>query len=397
MKRVVVTGLGSVTSLGNDTETMWEKLKQGESGVATLKENGFGKSSVKIGAEVKRFVPPKGFEDYDPLVQYAVSASREAVRDSGLDFEKQDMERIGCFVSSSKGGMVSLMRAFDSNGKGFVENYIPSSVSSSIADLFGVKGPCSSSSAACATGIMSVLSAVKSIEYGECDAALAGSSEESLVPLILSGFDSMGVLANDGGEPSKAMKPFSRDREGFVIGSGCGVVILEDRERALGRGAKIYGEILSIISGADAFHITGFDPSSESVEYAMNEALKKACILSSEIQYINAHGTATKMNDFLETMAIKKTFGNYADKISISSTKPATGHMLGAAGIIEAIITLLAISDSYVPPTLNLRNADPECDLDYTPNEGRNRRIENAMSLSFGFGGHIGVIILGRN
>ncbi|MEW5768332.1 MAG: beta-ketoacyl-[acyl-carrier-protein] synthase family protein [bacterium] len=386
MKRVVVTGLGVVTPIGIGKDEFWENLCQGKSGVE-------GET-----AEVRDFEIKQEYVEYDRSIQFALKASAEALVDSGLfGALERDEERAkaGVIIGSSKGGLGSLMQemaGFVRGGPAAVsghlyDNFLPNMAASRVAAAFGFHGPSEGIAAACATGAIAIIQAYNLIREGRAEVMLAGATEASLVPLILAGFRNMGVIS------SSLCRPFDRNRDGFIPGEGCGVVVLESLERAEKRGAKVYAQIKGYALAADACHPTTFHPSGVSIAGAIKRALHQAQLHPSEIDYINAHGTGTRHNDPLETRGIKMALGEDAFTASLSSTKPLTGHLLGAAGSVEFIVCLLAMEVGFVPPTINLKNPDPECDLDYTPLKGKSRHIRNALSLSFGFGGHISVLI----
>jgi 3-oxoacyl-[acyl-carrier-protein] synthase II len=376
MRRVVVTGIGMLTYLGTTIEENWLKIKNGESSI-----------SSETSGIINKFIISN---ENDPSIEYTLYTTKCALKDAKLDLDNYDSTRIGCFVSCSKGGMWTFWNRGKNVSRNFLQNFLSSSVGSFIGSTFGIKGPVLNLAGACATGVQSILFASNFIKRGDCDIAIAGSSEASNIPLILSGFNNMGVLTKD------KMRPYDRKRDGFIIGEGCGIVILESEEIALSRNAHIYCYVKGGYISNDASYTTSFNDNGENIAFAINRALENAGVNSQDIDYINSHGTATKINDIVETRAIKKSFHRFAKEISISSTKPVTGHLLGAAGSVEFIISILAMNNSFIPPTANLENPDEECDLDYTPNVGRSRKVENFMSLSFGFGGHIGVIIGGR-
>ncbi|MFH1824495.1 MAG: beta-ketoacyl-[acyl-carrier-protein] synthase family protein [Candidatus Firestonebacteria bacterium] len=369
MRKVVVTGIGMLTGLGETLKENWLKIKKGEQHLKMLNYITNGN---------------------DPSIEYALQTTKYALKDAGLDLNNYDRTRIGCFVSSSKGGMVTFWNKEKNISKDFLQNFLSSSVGSFISSTFGIKGPVLNLVGACATGVQSILFATNFIKRGDSDLAIAGSSEASSIPLILSGFNNMGVLTKN------KMRPYDKDRDGFVVGEGCGIIILESEEMALRRNAHIYCYVKGGCLTNDATHITSFNDNAESISLAISKALGNAGVSAEEIDYINSHGTATKVNDVIETKAIKRSFHKFAKKVSISSTKPITGHLLGAASSVEFIISILAMKNSFIPPTINLENPDEECDLDYTPNIGKSKIIRNFMSLSFGFGGHIGIIIGGK-
>lgn len=389
MRRVVVTGIGLVTPLGNNVDSTWTKIKNGITGFGFVEFN--GKFPFKaIAGRVRDFVVNDYVKHNDRFIQFAFSAAEEAIKDSDL---KINAERTGCVVSSSKGGMEVF-----SNGKSenFLENFLPHMAASTISKFFNLAGPIEALSCACATGGYSIVEGIKFIEEDRCDMVIAGSSEASIVPLIIAGFDKLGVLSMERENIELAILPFDKRRSGFVISEGAGILVLEELQHAINRSAKIYCEITGYAVTSDAYHIASFNPCSESIVKAINLSLKKANLTHTDIDYINAHGTGTIMNDKLETKAIKNSFGEYAKNLSISSTKSMTGHLLGASGSVEFIFSILAMRDNFVPPTVNLEISDPECDLDYTPNKGIQKRIKNVMSLSFGFGGNV-VSLIGNS
>lgn len=391
MKQVVVTGLGVVTPLGIGKEKFRQNLRAGKSGVEAET------------AEVRDFEIEEEYAGYDRSIQFALKASSEALVDAGLlsgksvSFEKdEEREKAGVIIGSSKGGISSLMQEmarFVTEGPGglsghLYENFLPNMAASRVAAAFGFHGPSEGIVAACATGAISIIQAYNLIRTGRAEVMLSGATEASLSPLILAGFRNLGVLS------ASLCRPFDRNRDGFIPGEGCGVVVLESIERARNRGAKIYAEIKGYGLSADACHPTSFHPSGDSIAMAIKKALHQAKLYPSEIDYINTHGTGTKVNDPLETKGIKTALGKYALSTSLSSTKPLTGHLLGAAGSVEFIINLLAMEGGFVPPTINLEDPDPQCDLDYTPLKGKSKQIGSALSLSCGFGGHISALFI---
>ncbi len=403
MKRVVVTGIGVITPIGVGKEAFYRSLKRGVSGVGPISRFDTSPFSVKVAAEVKDWPPgdyrESDFLSRDRFIQFSLVASDQAIRDARIKINGSSRKRMGVLISSSKGGMETferVNRVFIEKGPSeippaFLSNFLSSSASSLVAERLKAGGPVSNVVSACATGTHSIMRAAEMIREEETPVMLAGSSEASLTPLILAGFSSMGALSK---RNEKTPSPFDKERDGFVIGEGAGVVVLESLEHALIRRAHIYGEIAGYAWGADAHHMTSFDPGGDSIARAIEEALNKAGLFSSELSYINAHGTATQQNDRVETVALKKALGRDVYSIPISSTKSMTGHLLGAAGSVEFIACLLALEKNFIPPTINYEHPDPDCDLDYVPNRAREREIENAISLSFGFGGHIGALIV---
>ncbi|MBN1621222.1 MAG: beta-ketoacyl-[acyl-carrier-protein] synthase family protein [Endomicrobiales bacterium] len=373
MNKVVVTGIGLVTPLGFGREKTWSELLSGKSAISPDNSN-----HGMLCAEVKNFPVPKEVR----LTSMAFLAASEAIKDSNP--EGVLPENFGCTVSVSKPNL----GASDSNKINFSEIFLQSTLGEQLYRIFRLKGPLQNIVAACVTGTHSVILAAEWIEKGICDMVLAGACESSMYPLYLAGFKSMGVLAK------KTVSPFDKKREGFAIGEGAGIFVLENKQKAVMRGAKIYGEISGWAMSNNVCGSVAFNSEGKVISQAIDKALVKSG--SDKVDYINAHGTATKLNDHIETKAIKKSFGKKTESIPVSSTKAATGHLLGASGAVELAFCLLALRDHVVPPTLNLHNPDPECDLDYTPNKSRSMLMQRAMSLSFGFGGQIGVLIVNK-
>ncbi|MFB1081375.1 beta-ketoacyl-ACP synthase II [Jeotgalibacillus sp. JSM ZJ347] len=403
-RRVVVTGLGMVSPLGNDVETTWKNIVDGKSGVGELTRLNQEDFPAKAVAELKDF----NIEDYierkearkmDRFTQYAIVASREAVKDSSLDIAS-NAERVGVWIGSGIGGMETFEKQFETFQKRgykrvspfFVPMMIPDMAAGQVSIDLGAKGMNSCTVTACASGTNSIGDAFKVIQRGDADAMITGGSEAPISQMAMAGFVANTALTlND--DVTKASRPFDKNRDGFVMGEGAGVLVLEELEHALARGAKIYAEITGYGSTGDAYHITAPAPGGEGGVRAMRQSLEDAGVKPEEIGYINAHGTSTPYNDKYETMAIKEVFGEHAYKLAVSSTKSMTGHLLGAAGGVEAIFTVLALKNSILPPTINLEEADPECDLDYVPNEARKQEIQAAVSNSLGFGGHNATIV----
>lgn len=407
--RVVITGLGAITPLGNDVASFWEALKAGKSGVAPITRFDTKDHSVKIGAEIRNFNPADYIEEkevrrLDPFVHYGVAAAKQAVKDSGIDFAACERFRCGAIVASGIGGLHELQeqnRKFIEKGPSrispfFVPKMMLNGASGQIAISFGLGGPNWGVASACASANHAMGSALRTIQYGDADVMITGGTEAALTYLSIAGFANMGALSARNDQPEKASRPFDKNRDGFVMGEGAAMFVFEKLEHALARGARIYAEVLGIGNSDDAYHITAPDPDGTGGAYAMGQALKDAGLRPEQISYINAHGTSTPLNDKIETLAIKKTFGDYARKIPISSTKSMVGHLLGAAAAVELCATILSIRDGIVHPTANYETPDPECDLDYVPNHARKVNVEYAMSNSLGFGGHNSAIVVGK-
>ena len=405
-RRVVVTGLGIVSPLGLGVDENETALFEGRSGVDYIKtftpDENF---SVKIAGEVRGFDPAdyidhKEIKKMDRFIHYAVACSKMALEDSGIEINEQNAERVGVIVGVGLCGLPTLEKYHDIlNEKGvkkitpfFIPMLIANLASGQVSITMGAKGPNSCVVTACATGTHSIGEAARLIQYGDADAMFAGGTESVITPLCVGGFNAAKALSTRNDDPQGASRPFDKDRDGFVIGEGCGVVMLEELEIAKKRGAKIYGEVIGYGLNGDAYHITATAPNGEGAARCMNLALKNAGINKEDVDYINAHGTSTGA-DATETQAIKTAFGDHAYKLAISSTKSMTGHLLGAAGGIEAIFTLLAMQKGVIPPTINYTTPDPECDLDYVPNVARERNLNVCISNSFGFGGTNGVLI----
>ena len=400
-RRVVVTGAGVISPVGNSLEKFWESLKEGRSGVRRLGYFDTGDYPSKVAGTVENFNPedyfsPKEVKRVDKFVQFALAASKLAIGHSGVDLDKVDRDRFGVLIGSAVGGittiedqhLVFLQKGPRRVSPFFVPMLLINMASGIVAMNFGLKGPNTAVSTACATSAHSIGDAYRIIERDEADMVLAGGSEAVLTPVAFAGFCAMRALTtsrND--QPERASRPFDRTRDGFVMSEGAAVVVLEELEHARKRGANIMGEIVGYGMSGDAYHIAAPSPDGEGAARAMRAALRSACISSGMIDYINAHGTSTPLNDKLETTAVKTVFEQHARKLAISSTKSHMGHLLGAAGGVEAIATLLAIQHNVAPPTINYEEPDPECDLDYVPNVAREMAIDYAMSNSFGFGG----------
>ncbi|WP_419961398.1 beta-ketoacyl-ACP synthase II [Psychrobacillus sp. BM2] len=399
-RRVVVTGLGAVTPLGNDVETTWSGIKEGRSGVGMLTRLDASQFAAKVAAEVKdfdieKYIERKDARKMDRFTHYALAASIMAVEDANLTITEEVGLRTGVWIGSGIGGMETYeaqFRVFLEKGARrvspfFVPMMIPDMAAGQVSIHFGAKAINSCSVTACASGTNSIGDAFKVIERGDADVMITGGAESPITHMSVAGFVSSTALTLNT-DPKTASRPFDANRDGFVIGEGAGIIILEEYEHAVARGAKIYAEIIGYGSTGDAHHITAPAPGGEGAARAMIQALNDATISPEQVDYINAHGTSTPYNDHFETMAVKTVFGDHAYKLAMSSTKSMTGHLLGAAGGVEAIFTVLALKEGILPPTMNLETPDPECDLDYVPNAARKADMEYAMSNSLGFGGH---------
>jgi 3-oxoacyl-[acyl-carrier-protein] synthase II len=409
-RRVVITGLGAITPLGNDIKTTWDALVSGRSGVAAITKFDASAFPSRVAGEVKdfdplRFMTAKEVHKTDPFIQYALAAALMAVEDGGLPLTPPAALHTGVLVGSGRGGVTTgerNMLAFLKKGpKAVSPFYTPMSLvnmaSGYISMKLGAKGPCLDVSTACATGTHAIGEAMKIIQRGDADVMIAGGSEAALTPLILAGFCQAKALSRRNGEPEKASRPFDRDRDGFVLAEGAGVLVLEELGHAEKRGARIYAELAGYGLSSDAYHYTQPDPEADGPARAMSMALADAGMGPEEIEYINAHGTSTQSNDAIETLAVRKAFGPHANKLAVSSIKSMLGHMLGAAGAVEAAVTALAIHEGTVPPTINYENPDPECDLDYVPDTARKKQeILAALSNSLGFGGINAALVFKR-
>jgi 3-oxoacyl-[acyl-carrier-protein] synthase II len=400
LPRVVVTGLGALTPIGNTADEFWAGLMEGRSGIGPITRFDTTGYPTRIAGEVKdfdelKYVDKKEARRLDPYLKYAIACSVMAVEDCGLDPGRVDGTRFGVLIGSGIGGITTLLDGQDilrDKGPDRVSPFIiPMLIVNMAAGLvsmrFGAKGPNSSVVTACATGNHAIGDATRIIQRGEADVMIAGGAEAIIVPLTIAGFSSMKAMSTRNDEPEKASRPFDAGRDGFVCGEGGGIVILESLEHAQRRDARIYGEIIGYAATADAHHMTAPDPEGDGAARAMQGALRDAGLQGPEVAYINAHGTSTLYNDKFETLAIKRVFGEHAHRLAISSTKSMTGHLLVAAGGVAAIAPLLALHHGVLPPTINYETPDPDCDLDYIPNQARKQDIEVALSNAFGFGG----------
>jgi 3-oxoacyl-[acyl-carrier-protein] synthase II len=399
-KRVVVTGLGLVIPTGIGVETAWRNVCEGRSGIGRLTRFDPNGHETKISAEVKGFNPEnyiekKEIKKMDLFIQYALAATKEALEHSQLRITPGNSEQVGVIVGTGLGGLPTIEKYHQvllEKGPGritpfFIPMLIANMASGQIAIQSGAKGPNTCVVTACATGAHCIGDAFRAVVYGDAKAFIAGGTEANITPLTIGGFNAMKALSTRNGEPEKASRPFEKNRDGFVVAEGAGILILEDLEFALNRGAKIHAEIVGYGYTGDAYHITAPSPDGDGAARCMRMALRDAGMKPEEIDHINAHGTSTPLNDATETQAIKTVFGEHAKKIPISATKSMTGHLLGAAGSTEAIFTILSLQDGILPPTINYEEPDPECDLDYVPNVARRKTIQVAMSNAFGFGG----------
>ena len=404
-----MTGIGLVTPCGIGTDNVWNNILSGKSGIGPITRFDTERFDTKFAGEVKDFNPedyiqPKEVKKMDLFIHYALAAAHIAMKDSGLDMGKEDSERVGVVVGTGLGGLPTIEKyhsVFLERGPGritpfFIPMLIANEAPGHIAIQHGIKGPNLCIVTACATGAHSIGEACRIIQYGDADVMVAGGSEANLTPLTVGGFNAMKALSTRNDDPLKASRPFERDRDGFVVAEGSGIVILEELGHAKKRGAKIYAEMAGYGYNGDAYHITAPCPDGDGFIRCIRMALKDAQLSPDDVDYINAHGTSTKLNDYVETLAIKEVFKEKAYKIPVSSTKSMTGHLLGAAGAIEAIFSVLSIRDQVCPPTINYENPDPECDLDYVPNTARKCTINVVMSNGFGFGGTNSTLVFRR-
>lgn len=405
-RRVVITGLGALSPVGNNVEETWANLLAGKSGISEITLFDTTDYAVKIGGEVKGFVAdewidPKEARHMDRAVQFAVVAAGQALKDAGIEMANEDPDRVGIIFGSAAGGVGTLVaqqtilmeRGPRRVSPHFLPNFLVDSASGQVAISIGAKGPNMAVVSACATGAHAVGEAMETIKRGDADVMLAGGTDAVLVPVVVAGFINMRALGDDV-TPQQASKPFDARRNGFILSEGAATLVLEEYERAKSRGAHIYAEVVGYGSTNDAFHMAAQLETGDGAARTMQRALNKAGITADQVSYINAHGTSTPINDRVETLAIKKVFGDAAYKVAISSTKSITGHMMGASGALEAMVCALTIRDSRIPPTINYEVPDPDCDLDYTPNHARDLQVEYALSNSIGLGGHNACIIL---
>ena len=408
-RRVVITGLGILSPLGNDLESNWVAIKAGRSGIGPITHFDASAYPTRIAGEVRGFDPAafigaKEVKKMDPFVHYGVAAGLMAIRDAGLVIEGEDAERIGVAVGAGIGGLSGIeettLKVANGGPRKISPFYIPSTivnmVSGQLSIMTGAKGPNIAAVTACTTATHNIGLAYRMIQYGEADAMICGGAEYATTPTAVGGFCSMKALSTRNDEPEQASRPWDEGRDGFVMGDGAGVLVIEDYERAKARGARIYAEIVGFGMSGDAYHMTAPSESGEGAARCMVNAMRDAGIHAGDIGYINAHGTSTPAGDLAETMAVKAAMGDAAKSVMVSSTKSMTGHLLGAAGGVEAVYSTMALFDGVIPPTINLDNPSEGCDLDYVPHTARDARVEVAMSNSFGFGGTNGTLIFKR-
>ena len=408
-RRVVVTGLGIISPVGSTVKSAWDAIVRGESGIGPITKFDVSAFPVRFGGSVREFdvtqyITPKDARRMDEFMHYGVAAGIQAVTDSGIDFSKLDAERCGAVCGAGIGGLGTIEQEYDNFLKGGPRKISPFFVPASIVNMiaghlsikYGLKGPNLGIVTACTTSTHAIGLGMRTIQYGDADMIIAGGGEMATTPCGLGSFGQAKALSTRNDAPAQASRPWDADRDGFVLSDGGGAVTLEELEHARRRGANIYAELVGFGMSGDAHHITAPPEDGEGARLAMSNALKDASMNPSDVQYINAHATSTPLGDRAETFAMKRAFGDHARKLAISSTKSMTGHLLGAAGVIEAIFSLLAIRDGIVPPTINLHKPDPDCDLDYVPNTARKMKVDVALSNSFGFGGTNGSVIFRR-
>jgi 3-oxoacyl-[acyl-carrier-protein] synthase II len=405
-RRVVVTGLGMVAPVGLDITSAWESIVAGRSGIQSITHFDVSAFSTQFGGpiygfEITDYVSKKEAKKMDNFIHYGVAAGIQAIKDSGLDFEQENSDRIGVLVGSGIGGITGIENSYQAYLDGgprkispfFVPASIINMVSGNLSIMYGLKGPNYSIVSACSSGAHSIGEAAMMIRYGRTDVMIAGGAEMATSPVGLGGFAAARALSKRNDDPQGASRPWDKDRDGFVLSDGAGVIVLEEYERAKARGAKIYAELTGVGMNSDAYHMTAPSVDGAGAAKCMELALKDAGLNADQVDYINAHGTSTPAGDVAETMAIKRAFADHASKLSVSSTKSMTGHMLGAAGGAEAVFSILALYNQIVPPTINLENQDPDCDLDYVPKTAREQKLDVVLSNSFGFGGTNGTLV----
>ena len=408
-RRVVVTGLGLISPVGNSVSEGWRNVRDGKSGIRPIEAFDVSAFSTRFAGtivdfDITQYMEPKEARKCDPFIHFGIAATKQAIEDSGITVTDANAHRIGVIMGSGIGGVETIEanheKWLNSGPRRISPFFVPSSIinmiSGHVSIMYGMKGPNLAVVTACTTSTHCIGLAARLIQYGEADVMYAGGAEHAITPLGLGGFCAARALSQRNDDPTGASRPWDRDRDGFVLSDGAGCIALEEYEHARARGATIYAELIGFGMSGDAFHITAPSEQGEGARTCMRNALADAGISPEEVGYINAHGTSTPLGDVAETLAIKSTFGDHAKKLAVSSTKSTTGHMIGAAGAAEAIFTILALRDQVIPPTINLENPDPECDLDYTPNEAREARIEIAISNSFGFGGTNGTLAFKR-
>ena len=408
-RRVVVTGLGMVAPVGLDIPSAWENIVAGKSGIQPITHFDVSSFSTQFGGpiygfEITDYVSKKEAKKMDNFIHYGVAAGMQAIKDSGLDFDKEDRDRIGVLVGSGIGGITGIENSYQSYLDGgprkispfFVPASIINMASGNLSIMYGLQGPNYSIVSACSSGAHSIGEAAMMIRYGRTDVMIAGGAEMATSPVGLGGFAAARALSKRNDDPQGASRPWDKDRDGFVLSDGAGVVVLEEYEHAKARGATIYAELSGVGMNSDAYHMTAPSVDGSGAAKCMQLALKDAGLNPDQVDYINAHGTSTPAGDVAETMAVKRAFGDHAHKLCVSSTKSMTGHMLGAAGGAEAVFSVLALHNQVVPPTINLENQDPDCDLDYVPNTAREMSLNVVLSNSFGFGGTNGTLVFSK-
>jgi 3-oxoacyl-[acyl-carrier-protein] synthase II len=408
-RRVVVTGLGTISPLGNDLASTWDGIVNGRSGIGPIAHFDTTGFSTRIGGMVKDFDPlqwitPKDAKKMDPFIHYGVAASLMAMRDAGLEVTESNAERIGTIIGSGIGGLLGIeeqtIKFHESGPRKISPFYVPSTIINmlpgQITLLTGIKGPNFSAVSACASSNHSIGMAMRLIQYGDADVMIAGGAERGSTPTAVGGFCAMKAMSTRNDDPARASRPWDKYRDGFVLGDGAGILVIEEYEHAKARGARLYCELVGSGASSDAFHMTAPSENGDGPARCMIAALKDAGLNPEQIGYLNAHGTSTPLGDLAETLAIKRAFGDHAHAMMVSSTKSMTGHLLGAAGGVEAVITIMALHTGVIPPTINLDEPGEGCDLDYVPNVARERRIDYAVSNGFGFGGTNGTLVFGR-
>ena len=409
-RRIVITGIGAVTPLGNSARDTWKAICEGQSGIGRITKFDATGHRTQIAGELKNFdaldyVSNKELRKLDNFIVYALAAAGMAVSDATLRINETNAERVGVIIGSAIGGLGAMERAKEAILGGGPRRVSPFAIPAALANLaaghvsirFGAKGPISCPATACSSGTNAVGDAMRIICGGYADVIIAGGADAAITPLGVAGFNAMRAISVRNDEPERASRPFDKERDGFVMGEGSGILILEELTSALKRGARIYAEVVGYASTSDAYHMAVPPPGHEGAARCMSAALKDARMNPAEIDYINAHGTSTPPNDLYETQAIRKVFGEHALNLAVSSTKSMTGHLLGAAGAVEAIISAMSIYEGIIPPTINLDNPDPDCDLDYVPHKARKKNIDTAMSNTFGFGGVNAVLIFRKS
>ncbi len=408
-RRVVVTGLGIISPLGNDLASSWDGIVNGRSGIAEITHFDASAMATRIAGEVKGFDPlqwiaPKDVKKMDTFIHYGVAASLMAMRDAGLEVNEGNAERIGVMIGSGIGGILGIeeqtIKFHEGGTRKISPFYIPSTIINmlpgQVSLITGIQGPNFSAVSACASANHSIGMAMRTIQYGDADVMIAGGAERGSTPTSIGGFCAMKAMSTRNGDPARASRPWDKDRDGFVMGDGAGILIIEEYEHAKARGAHIYCELLGFGAGADAFHMTAPSENGEGPARCMVAALKDAGVRPDQVGYLNAHGTSTPLGDLAETLAIKRALGDHAYTTMVSSTKSMTGHLLGAAGGVEAIFSIMALHTGIIPPTINLDAPGEGCDLDYVPNVAREKKIDVAVSNGFGFGGTNGTLVFGR-